>query len=197
MKILPGSATLFTVLLFAAVSAIAREGFTPPPVMNPPPSAKFSDFTQFEMPTIVMTAPYVGKPVNDQALAIIQRQFTASTASILLIWTNAGSKAEKARTLLIEPKVEAMKFVPRAARIWVGAMAGSSYVLISMKITEKETGQVIATPMFYAHASAWSGAWGTGDDSMLTRIAQNMANYVTGNYTAAVGGVSGADAPRR
>jgi hypothetical protein len=116
---------------------------------------------------------------------------------VLQAWNDAGSKAEKVRTLLIEPKIEEMKFVPKAARMWVGAMAGSSYVLISMKITEKETGQVIATPMFYAHASAWSGAWGTGDDSMLTRIASNMAGYITGNYSSPVGGVSGADARRR
>ncbi len=199
MRILSTPATLITALLLAAMPAIANaaKGFTPPPVMNPPPAAKFSDFTQFEVRNIAMGAPFAGKAANDQALANIQREFTSSTASIMLIWNNAGSKAEKVRTLLIEPNIEEMKFVPKAARFWAGPMAGGSYVLISMKITEKETGQVIATPMFYAHASAWNPGLDAGGDSMLTRIAQNMSNYVTGNYTAAVGGISGADAPRR
>jgi hypothetical protein len=196
MKILPIPATL-SIALMLAVSPAITKAFSPPPVMNPPPSAKFSDFTKFEVTNIVMTAPFAGKGPNEQALGIIQREFTASTSSIIMIWNTAGAKAEKVRTLLIEPKVEGMKFVPKAARIWVGAMAGGSYVLISMKVTDKESGQVIATPMFYAHASAWSGAWGTGDDSMLTRIAQNMSNYVSGNYATAVGGISGSDAARK
>jgi hypothetical protein len=70
-------------------------------------------------------------------------------------------------------------------------------VLISIKLAEKETGQVIATPLFYACSGAWSGAWGSGENHMVARISQCMSDYIVGNYTAAVGGVSGADAPRR
>ena len=74
-------------------------------------------------------------------------------------------------------------------------MAGSSMVVIQVRIVEKETGRVIAQPEFYARAAAMAGAWSIGgaDNAMLTRAANRVSDYVAANYDAAVGGVTGAD----
>jgi hypothetical protein len=198
MKTLSIPATFFTALLLAAVPAPAADT-SQPWLMNPPPAEKFSSFTRFEMPNIAMFPPYAGKGPNVKALTVIQRDFTKATAPALQAWNEAGAKAEKVRTLLIEPRVEEIKFISGGTRFWAGGLAGDSFVRITIKISEKETGRVIGTPMFYAKANRMAGAWSVGatDNVMLTRVAAHMAAYVTGNYAAAVGGATGEDPPKK
>jgi hypothetical protein len=78
-------------------------------------------------------------------------------------------------------------------------MAGSSAVLMTARITEKETGRVVATPLFYARAEAWGGAFtfGVTDNLMLLRIADRLCDYLLANYTEAVGGVTGQDPEKK
>ena len=114
--------------------------------------------------------------------------------AVITAWNLVGAE-QAPRTLLIEPTITEIKFINGTARFWAGALAGSSMVVVQTRITEKETGQLIAEPEFYARAAAMAGAWSIGgaDNAMLTRIANRVADYVTANYDAAVGGVTGAD----
>lgn len=161
---------------------------------NPAPSEKFSDFSRFELAPISMGAPYAGQDANEAAKKKIQESVDARLLPLLEIWNQAGA-AKPARTLLIQPTITEIKFINGAARFWAGAMAGSSVVVMQARITEKETGRVIAQPEFYARAAAMAGAWsmGAADNAMLPRVAYRFADYVTANYPAAVGGVTGAD----
>ena len=94
------------------------------------------------------------------------------------------------RTLLIEPTITEMKFVSGGKRAFLGAMAGSSAILMKAKISDKETGKTVATPEFYSKSSAMAGAYsfGANDNAMLARIANALAVYVLNNYREAVGG---------
>ena len=78
-----------------------------------------------------------------------------------------------------------------------GAIAGSSAVIIRVTISEKETGRVIATPEFFARAAAMSGShsFGAADNVMLIRVAGRLTDYLRVNYSAAIGGPTGADPP--
>jgi hypothetical protein len=194
MRSSPIAKSLFC-LCFAIVALCPARAGVLPPVMNPPPAEKLSAFTRIELSSIQMGAPYAGKGSNDKALAVMQKEFTDKMSAPIAAWKTAGEKNANARTLVIEPKVEEIRYVSGAARFWAGGLPGDSFLLVSLKLTEKETGKVIATAMFYAKADRRGAGWTVGgtDRAMLGRTATNMAAYLTGNYDTLVGGRSGTD----
>ncbi|WP_341894770.1 hypothetical protein [Ferrovibrio terrae] len=81
--------------------------------------------------------------------------------------------------LRIEPSIVDLKKVNTGERIFAGALAGSSAVLLKVKYTDLSTQQVVAEPIFYAKAAAMGGAWtfGATDGLMLTRVVENACDY--------------------
>lgn len=167
-------------------------------LQNPPPAEKFSGFTRFEMTDVKLVPPYAGQEANEKALVKIQQNLALRMTPTLQTW-NHDATAATARTLLIEPTVTEIKFINATSRVWAGAIAGSSAVILRVKITEKETGRVIGEPLFYARAAAYSGAFsfGAADNAMLIRIANRVADYLQGNFNEAVGGRTGAEPPTK
>jgi len=164
-------------------------------VQNPPPAEKFSDFSHFEIAKIELVAPFAGQETNEKAVAKIQENLSANLAPVLAKWNRTGAGNTVVRTLEIEPTITQIRFIRAGVRVFTGWMAGSSGVILTAKISEKETGKVIATPEFYARAYAMSGeiSFGAADNIMLVRIANRLADYLQANYAQAVGGPSGAE----
>lgn len=162
---------------------------------NPPPAEKFSAFTRVELAPVTLVAPYAGQEANERALIKIQENVSLKMDPLLARWNEAGAALTPARTLVITPVITEIKFINATARVWAGAFAGSSAVILTARITEKETGRVVAEPLFYAKAAAMGGAWtfGTTDNLMLTRIAGRFTDYLAANYDSAVGGPTGQD----
>lgn len=157
---------------------------------NPPPREKFADFSAFELQPLQVAAEYQGK--ETAAVARIQEHLDLMVLPVLQHWSQPAAAG---RTLVVSPKIEAIKFVGGGARFFVGALAGSSAVIMKVRYTDKATGDVIAEPQFFQRAAAMSGAWtiGAQDNNMLKRIVGVMSNYTQRNYEAAVGGPTGAD----
>jgi hypothetical protein len=186
---------LFSLLGIAVLAGCATH-ITTTVTQNPPPAEKFSNFTRFEMPNITLAAPYAGQEANEKALVKIQENVALKMNPALQTWNSQGTSSGGAvRTLLIEPTITEIKFINATSRVWAGAMAGSSAVILRTKISEKETGKVIAEPHFYSRAAAYSGAFslGAADNAMLVRIANRLSDYLLANYSQAVGGPTGAD----
>jgi hypothetical protein len=187
-------------LLWIAALAVAgcATNITTDVLQNPAPTEKFSNFTRFEMSKIALPAPYAGQEANEKALAKIQENVSAKMTPLLETWNRSAAPGAPVRTLLIEPTVTDIKFINATSRVWAGAMAGSSAVIIRARISEKETGKVIAEPHFYSRAAAYSGAFSLGgaDNAMLIRIATRLSDYLQANYTEAVGGRTGAEPPK-
>src|SRR5581483_9981550 len=164
-------------------------------LQNPPPAEKFAAFTHFEIRKIALNPPYDAQSASQRALVKIQENVSLRADPMLANWNAGGAAVTPARGLLIEPTVTEIKFVSGNKRVWTGALSGSSAVVLVAKITDRETGKVIASPTFYAHAAAMGGAWslGTTDNLMLARVAGRFTSYLEANYAAAVGGPSGAD----
>jgi hypothetical protein len=164
---------------------------------NPPPAEKFSAFTHVELAKIELVAPYAGQEANERALIKIQENVSHKADPLVQGWNDAGAGVTPVRTLVITPVITEIKFIGGGTRFWVGAMAGSSAVILKVTFTEKETGKVIATPMFFARAAAMGGAWtfGSTDNLMLVRVAGRLTDYLSANYASAVGGRTGADLP--
>ena len=165
---------------------------------NPPPAEKFAGFTRFELAKVALVAPYAGHEANESALVKIQENVSLKTDPLLQGWNAAGATVTPVRTLVITPVVTEIKFIRVGIRILAGALPGSSAVILRATITEKETGQAIASPLFFARAAAMGGRWtfGVTDNLMLTRVADRFTDYLAANYGAAVGGPTGAE-PRK
>lgn len=165
-------------------------------VYNQPPAEKFSDFNHFEMTRLTLTAQDAAYSANRAALVKIQENIDQTMGPVLAQWNADGQKAGgPTRTLLIVPTIGQIKFVNAAARIWSGSLSGSSAVILNAQISEKESGKVIATPLFYARAKATGGAWtfGITDNLMLPRIAGRLTDYLQANYAQMVGGPTGSN----
>lgn len=176
-----------------AVVACATRYIRPSTVWNPPPAEKFAAFDRFELTRVALDPAYSDHHANRKATAKIQEHFDLKVKSLLDAW-NGKPMAETSRILLIEPRIEHIKFIGGGPRFWAGALAGSSAVIMKVKYTDKTTGKVIAEPEFFQHAAAWSGAFTVGgqDNAMLSRIVTLVADFTSHNYQEAVGGPSGA-----
>jgi hypothetical protein len=178
----------------AVISAAEPVGYISAREMtNPPPSTVLSAFDRFEVAPIEMVAPYAGQPANEQAKTRLQGYIDERVPAIINAWNLAEPKNSPPRTLKIEPVIRHVKFVSGKARFWGGALAGSTAVLMTVKLSDAATGDVIAEPEFYQHANAFGAAYSFGgtDKAMLGRTAELMANYLKANYEAAVGGPTG------
>ena len=162
-------------------------------VTNPPPSTALNAFDGFQVLPIEMVAPYAGQPANEQAKTRLQAYVDERVPAIVSAWNAAEAKHSPPRTLKIEPVIRHVKFVSGKARFWGGAFAGGTAVLLTVKLSDAETGEVIAEPEFYQHANAMGAAYSFGgtDKAMLGRTAELLANYLKANYEAAVGGPTG------
>ena len=177
-----------------ATTACATRYIKPSTVQNPPPAEKFAAFDRFELTSVALDPAYADQGANQKATAKIQEYFDLEVKPLLNRWNSDKPVRQTSRTLLIEPRIEHIKFIGGGARFWVGPLAGSSAVLMKVKYIEKTTGKVIAEPEFFQRAAALSGAWTFGgqDNAMLSRIVTLVTDYTSRNYQQAVGGPSGA-----
>lgn len=162
-------------------------------VTNPPPSTALEAFDRFEITPIAMVAPYAGQPANEQAKERLQANLDERVPPVLAEWNAKPEKHQPPRTLKIEPTIRHVKFVSGKARFWAGAFAGGTAVLMTVKLSDAASGEVIAEPEFYQHANAMGAAYSFGatDKAMLIRVTDLVTGYLKANYVAAVGGPTG------
>lgn len=155
---------------------------------NPAPAVAFNTYSRIEVKPVVFKQGYKG---DYAGLAKIDENLKKDLAPKLEQWNQRSSNG---RTLVIEPVVEEMSFKRVATRVFLGPLAGSSGVLMSVTFRDN-TGKVIATPQFFQRTAAFSGGFtlGVQDNMMLTRVANLASGYIISNYDNAVGGPTGAD----
>ena len=131
------------------------------PTENPLPVAPLNGFSKYELRDLTMGAPYAGQAANEKAVEKIREYLRNQVGPVISAWNSAGAHSASESTLVIEPQVVEIKFIGGSTRFWVGAMAGSSYVLLRVKMTEQPSGRVIAEPEFFQRAAAMPapGRW--------------------------------------
>lgn len=185
---------LLGLFLFAgSTPALAGETIEASSTLNPAPVEVFSAFDRFELTKVTMGSPYAGQPANDRALLDLQTDIDKRIPAWVAEKNAQPAKNDPPRVLLIEPRVEKVRFVSTGARFWGGAFSGKSQVLLKVRISDKATGTLIAEPEFYQQAAGMAGAWtfGAADKTMLERAASLVADYLQSNFTQAVGGRTG------
>jgi hypothetical protein len=160
---------------------------------NPPPKYEFSRYEKFIAEPIVIAEQFREQNANIGAAATIQEHLNNKLNPLLQSW-NKDTKTSELKTLVIKPRIEAIKFIGAGARFWVGGLAGNSGVLMRVNIVDQKTGEIIGNPEFYQHANATAGGWSVGgtDYAMLNRISDLIVQYMSDNYKNAVGGRTGA-----
>lgn len=156
---------------------------------NPPPREPLSHFQHFILSPVTASAEAAHETGAIEKISIYMDQRVGGT---LAGWENRNPNG---RVLNVEPHIVQLKYVGTAARIFAGDFAGSSAVLMRVRFTDAQTGQVIANPEFYQRAAAPGGTWSFGgtDKGMLARIATVVQQYLKRNYARAVGGPTGLD----
>jgi hypothetical protein len=178
----------FVSALFFAASHVS--GFAQ--TMNPSPSEAFSGFRDYELKALVVSEAVAADKAKVEVVRTVQTHFDRIVSPVVAGWKDKRID-EASETLMIEPLVESIKKVGGATRFFAGALAGNSYVVVTLKITAQPEGRVIAQPYFYQQAAAYGGAWTVGatDNDMLRRIASLVADYLERNYSQPVGGPTG------
>lgn len=183
----------FSAILFFSSTLYAAEKIEASSSQNPAPAVKLSDFNRIEIGPVTMAAPYSEQEVNITAQQNLQHNFEFRTLKWLIDVNAIPLNNSEPKVLLVEPSITKVKSISTTARVWAGALAGNSRILVTMKLTDKKTGEVIATPEFYQHANAFAAAYtfGAADKTMIERVATLMSDYLKNNYDNAVGGPTG------
>ncbi|RUL76060.1 hypothetical protein EKH80_10110 [Dyella choica] len=154
---------------------------------NPPPTERLANFQHFKLLPLTASGDAKG---DTEALQKIQGNLQNKLQPMISGWESQGADG---RTLQIEPVVTQLKFVSTGARIMGGAFAGSSAVVMKLRLVDVSTGKVVADAEFFQRAAAMGGAYSLGgsDVGMLERIATVSQEYLQHNYQQAVGGPTG------
>lgn len=173
-------------MLLAGAIAVAEP-------QNPPPANPLAGYDKYEILPIAMGPPYAGDAGKEKAKDKIQEHVNAEIGPVIDRWNADAAGGARGQSLLIEPRVEKLKVVSGGARFWAGALAGDSYVVLKLRISEQPSGTLVGEPEFYQRAAAMSGAWTFGgqDKDMMHRIALITKEYLVANYQEAVGGATG------
>jgi hypothetical protein len=155
---------------------------------NPAPAEAFAAFGRIEVRPVVFGSDV---KVDPDGLNKIEANLQKDLSASLLEW---NARKANGRSLVIQPVIEQMSFKRGARRILLGPLAGSSGVLLRLRISDNK-GRTIANPEFFQRAGAMAAGFtlGVHDNLMLTRVANLASNYVINNYSRAEGGPTGAD----
>lgn len=154
---------------------------------NAPPAVALRTFSRFEAAPVAMGAPWAGQKGNESAKARLQENLDERLSPLLAEWNARGGAGG---TLKILPEIRYVRFITGGKRFFAGGLAGSSSILVKVKLVDAATGAVVAEPDFYQHANALGAAWtfGATDKTMIIRISNMVAEYLKANYAEAVGG---------
>ncbi len=92
----------------------------------------------------------------------------------------AEGKASK-NTVQVSGKVLSMRIASTSARFWGGAMAGSSYIEVYLKLTDASTGKTVHEKVIATSNNAFGASWnmGSSDQSIPTDMAKIISEYLS------------------
>jgi hypothetical protein len=156
-----------------------------------PAKVKLGTFDTVTLKQVEIAPEFAAAGANKKAAKKIDERLSMEMRKVFDGLQEAGGTPTQ-QGLLIEPLIEEIKFIGGAARFWVGAMAGSSAVLMKVTFSDAATGEIVAAPEFYRSADAYAGGMtmGAADNRMLEAIASDAATYAGNNRDSTDEGLS-------
>lgn len=156
--------------------------------VNPLPKEAFSNFKNFKLMDVTLAPEFAGHEGNVSTQKNLMHGLKTHLLPVFGAWA-AGKEATGGRTLVIEPHIQAVKFIGTGARIFVGGLAGRSWIYVRLLAKDEATGAVVAEAEFYRVAAIGNGFSGARPDyQMVEDMAYDLAFYVKNNYATSVGG---------
>jgi hypothetical protein len=105
--------------------------------------------------------------------AIIAKKIFASA-----VMETTGAKY--AGALLVKAKVTNLRIVSAGARMWGGPFAGSSEMILQMKLIDASTGTMVREKELSTSNNPWAASWmwGSSDRSLPVNLGMMVAEYV-------------------
>ncbi len=156
------------------------------PVATPQPcKERLGTFKSVEYQNVILAPGFADAGANKKAAKKIDDLLIAGMGNVfpgMKVGVQTNSPATD-KTLVIRPVIKRIKFIGGAARFWVGAMAGSSAVLMQVDYIDKGSGSLLSSTEFYRVANAWGGGMSMGgtDNMMLSEIVQDVITYTVSN----------------
>jgi len=195
MKKLIKTAALAAIATASMLASGCATQLRPASAFNPPPREPLSNFTAYELQKTQFVPLYPGARASSKVLASVDKNIAKNTGVIVRDW-NMKSKPSAdapARTLVITPEVTGSRHINMALRIFFGPIPGNSALQMRLKLTEKETGDVIAHPVFFRNVNAFVGGFTLGilDSAIIGMATARSRSYLLDNYNKAVGSPTG------
>lgn len=141
-------------------------------------------FNAFELEPLGMS-PDVAAATGKVAVAKeVESKLRARLDPLLAGWRRSAPATGKRRTLVVKPTIASMHVVSTAARFWIGALSGDSYIDLDLTLVEKETGDLIANQRINRSSNAMAGAWSVGasDRNLTDYIVEIAYQYLVDNH---------------
>jgi len=168
-----------------AVPAQAKERKPKGKTIIEPSKVKFSEFAAVELKPFGIAAEHAEHKGNQKSAAVmddlLQQELRILFPKMKVLAAGAEFSKTAARTLQIAPMISNIRKVSAGARVWAGAMAGSSYVEVQVTYQDSSTGEVIAQPQFRRSVSGWTDAWGAEGNQLRDQLCRDIANYTAAN----------------
>ena len=148
------------------------------------PSQPLSAFSNFELNPMELSAEVGDRKEKAEVAKQLEDRLRSRLLPLIEEWKADGNSPRTGGTLVIKPKLEALRIVSGGSRFWVGAMSGDSVVDMSLTLIDSKTGTVIANPRISRTASATGGAWTVGatDRNLLSYTVEIAHQYLVDNY---------------
>lgn len=148
------------------------------------PSQPLSAFADFELRPMELSAGVSERKEKVKVAEQLEARLQARLLPLIEQWKADGSRPQTGGTLLIQPKLQALRVVSGGARFWVGAWSGESFIDMNLELIDGATGATIANPRISRTASAMGGAWtiGATDKNLLNYIVEIAHQYLVDNY---------------
>ena len=174
---------LFTLFLASCGGRAAQDKPEPEPVSDPQLQAAY-------MRMLVLPVDIVAQLADDypQAAANCRTGLVAGLeeSKRFQVRLADGVPARTERdTLIVKLAITDMRIVAEAARRWGGPAAGSSYINVTMTLTDGHTGQVIRDKEFSTYNNALAASmvpiWAdnTRDESIVKDMGKIIGDYIT------------------
>ena len=148
---------------------------------------KFGEFKAVEIKATEITEKKYQKPGNEKSAAkideMLQTQLKYIFPDLKVIPAGGEFSKGKERTLQITPSITLIRIVSTGSRVWLGAMAGGSDLVMHVDYRDSSTGEIIAHPDFWKGNNAWAGgsSWGAADNQIRDAIVSQIVAYTSGN----------------
>lgn len=147
---------------------------------NQKPTHPLNQFKNIKLEPAELNKVYQGSTGNIKTLEDLNENLNKELEPFLNEWNS--DKAGK--TLLIEPKVMAVRFIGAGLRFFTSHFSGSSWILVKLNLIDAESGDVIASPLLFREG----GKGRVADKNIAKNMALDIKEYLVSNYENPVGG---------